>query len=132
METLIKLSKPTILISGVMLLAYASMKIVTPTSDFTSTMSVEEKRAREIHTAQMMRYLEANARSDNPIWKVPPPPRMPTFAPKEDVHPKAQLELNERNKELKKRSDESKKRRSIRHSSSSDKMMKDIEATKLD
>ena len=76
----------------------------------------------------MMRYLEANARSDNPIWKFDPPPMMPSFAPKGGVSSTAQQELSERNVELKRRSDEMRRRRI---SSSSNDMMRDIQATEF-
>lgn len=79
----------------------------------------------------MMRYLEANARSDNPIWKFDPPPKMPSFAPKGGMGTlgsNAQLELSERNVELKRRSDEMKKRRI---SYGSNRMIREIEATEF-
>ena len=75
----------------------------------------------------MMRYLEANAKSDNPIWKFDPPPKMPSFAPKGGTSGKSQQELSERNVELKRRSDRMKRR----ISSSSNSMIRDIETTEF-
>ena len=91
-------------------------------------MSEEERNARQTHTAQMMRYLEANARSDNPIWKFDPPPKIPSFAPKRGMSSNAQRELSERNVELRRRSDEMKRRKI---SSSSNSMMREIEASEF-
>ena len=69
-----------------------------------------------------MRFLQINARSNNPIWKLEPLPKLPPVPPKDATPSKAQLELSQRNMELKKRMEERKKRGVIKHSSSSDKL----------
>ena len=79
----------------------------------------------------MMRFLKANAMSDNPIWKFDPPPIMPSFAAKNLTPSKVQLELTDRNMELKKRSELRKERR-IKQGSNSHKMLQEIESTNFE
>ena len=94
-------------------------------------MSPEEKQAKDKHNAQLMRFLKANAMSDNPIWKFDPPPQMTSFSPKNLTPNKEQLELTKRNMELKKRSEEH-KMRNVKQGSSSYKMLQDIQSTKFE
>ena len=69
-----------------------------------------------------MRFLQINARSNNPIWKLESLPRLQPVSPKDAVPSRAQMELSQRNVELKKRMEERKRRSIIKHSSSSDKL----------
>ena len=92
----------------------------------------EAQNARDKHTAQMLRFLQANAMSDNPIWKFETPPKMPSLAPKlaPSLTP-AQSELATRNVELMRRSEE-KKKRGVKPGSKSDKLIKDIGTIKYE
>ena len=93
---------------------------------------MEEKQAVERHNAQLMRFLKANAMSDNPIWKFDPPPQMPSLSPKNLKANKVQSELSERNIELKKRSEEQRNSNRARTRSSSNKMLQEIESTNFE